>query len=79
MATCVRSARQVLHVSTYIWPCAPPRHTHLVAQLWVIGLEFSRGFRKTNNDGIDSTANNAHHDSGEKETNQKSQTVVPNH
>lgn len=42
----------------------------------MIRLEFSWGFSKANNDGIDSTANNAHHDSGEQETDEKSQTGV---
>lgn len=75
------TAYQFLSVATFLHgtalrrPSLAPRHSHFVAERWMIGLELGRSFRKANNDSVDSAADNAHHDGSKQETNQESQTV----
>ena len=50
-----------------------PHGAHLVAQLGMIGLEFPGSFRKENHDRVHGTANGAHQDAGDDQSNNKSE------
>lgn len=63
------SAATFLHGTALCRPSLAPRHSHFVAELWMIGLELGRSFRKANNDSVDSATDDAHHDGREQVTN----------
>lgn len=70
------SLSTALELPTFHWPSLAPCHTHIVAQLGMVGLELSGCFSKADDNCIHSTCNHAHHDRGEKESDQETQSEI---